>query len=146
VLLHGPGARAKLSQRSAGPFILVDVCRVRHIQGGVARKGPPARPSRTARSDKPLAWLSGELKTPPLSGEARVEGGVLLRRLQRGETLAMPESRPMPVIGPRCHELRIEDVVQTGTSARWERQATSTQRGGGREYQAILEVAVTAAG
>jgi phage-related protein len=78
----------------------------------VARKLPPARPSRTARPDKPLAWLSGELKTPPLSGEARVEGGVLLRRLQRGETLAMPESRPMPVIGPRCHELRIDDVVQ----------------------------------
>jgi phage-related protein len=67
---------------------------------------------RTARPDKPLAWLSGELKTPPLSGEARVEGGVPLRRLQRGETLAMPESRPMPVIGPRCHELRFDDVVQ----------------------------------
>jgi phage-related protein len=78
----------------------------------VARKLPPARPSRAARPDKPLAWLSGELKTPPLSSEARVEGGVLLRRLQRGETLAMPESRPMPVIGPRCHELRIDDVVQ----------------------------------
>ena len=78
----------------------------------MARKLPPAGPSRSARSDKPLAWLSGELKTPPLSGEARVEGGVLLRRLQRGETLAMPESRPMPVIGPRCHELRIDDVVQ----------------------------------
>lgn len=78
----------------------------------MARKLPPGRTSRTARSDKPLAWLSGELKTPPMSGEARVEGGVLLRRLQRGESLAMPESRPMPVIGPRCHELRIDDVVQ----------------------------------
>lgn len=32
--------------------------------------------------------------------------------MQRGETLAMPESRPMPAIGPRCHELRIDDVVQ----------------------------------
>ncbi len=78
----------------------------------MARKLRPAGSSRTARSDKPLAWLSGELKTPPMSGEARVEGGVLLRRLQRGEALAMPESRPMPVIGPRCHELRIDDVVQ----------------------------------
>ena len=37
---------------------------------------------------------------------------MLLRRLQRGETLAMPESRPMPTIGPRCHELRIDDTVQ----------------------------------
>ena len=37
---------------------------------------------------------------------------MLLRRLQRGEVLSMPESRPMPGIGPRCHELRIDDVVQ----------------------------------
>ncbi len=37
---------------------------------------------------------------------------MLLRRLQRGELLSMPESRPMPSIGPRCHELRIDDIVQ----------------------------------
>jgi len=60
--------------------------------------------------DKPLAWLAGEIKTPPLSSEARQEAGVLLRRLQRGETLALPESRPMPSLGPRCHELRVDDV------------------------------------
>lgn len=59
--------------------------------------------------DKPLAWLHGELKTPPLSSEARIEAGLLLRRLQRGERLEMPHSRPMPVIGARCHELRIVD-------------------------------------
>ena len=34
---------------------------------------------------------------------------MLLRRLQRGERLEMPHSRPMPVIGVRCHELRIMD-------------------------------------
>lgn len=32
-----------------------------------------------------------------------------MRRLQMGESLSMPESRPMPSIGPRCHELRIKD-------------------------------------
>jgi phage-related protein len=37
---------------------------------------------------------------------------MLLRRLQRGETLSMPESRPMPSIGARCHELRVDDIVQ----------------------------------
>lgn len=37
---------------------------------------------------------------------------MLLRRLQRGEMLSMPESRPMPGIGPRCHELRVDDIVQ----------------------------------
>jgi len=47
-----------------------------------------------------------------MSADARVEGGVLLRRLQRGEQLSMPESRPMPSIGPRCHELRIDDTAQ----------------------------------
>ena len=60
--------------------------------------------------DKPLVWLHGEIKTPPLSREARVEAGFLLRRLQRGERLSMPHSRPMPSIGAHCHELRINDV------------------------------------
>jgi phage-related protein len=65
------------------------------------------------RADKPLAWLHGEIKTPPLSSEARVEAGLLLRRLQRGERLGMPQSRPLPVSGVRCHELRIVDGDQT---------------------------------
>ena len=34
---------------------------------------------------------------------------MLLRRLQRGERLTLPHSRPMPVIGARCHELRVLD-------------------------------------
>ena len=59
--------------------------------------------------DKPLVWLSGEVKTPPFSAEARVEAGMLLRRLQRGESIGMPHSRPMPRVGRRCHELRITD-------------------------------------
>lgn len=42
-----------------------------------------------------------------------METGVLLRRLQRGEKLAMPHSRPMPSLGSRCHELRIRDGGQT---------------------------------
>jgi len=59
--------------------------------------------------DKPLVWLHGQVSSPPFSSEARVEAGVLLRRLQRGERLSLPHSRPMPVIGARCHELRIID-------------------------------------
>ena len=54
-------------------------------------------------------WLHGEVKTPPFSAEARVEAGFLLRRLQKGELLQMPHSRPMPSIGKRCHELRVTD-------------------------------------
>ena len=60
-------------------------------------------------ADKPLVWLHGEVATPPFSKDARIEAGGLLRRLQRGESLSMPHSRPMPVIGKRCHELRIID-------------------------------------
>jgi phage-related protein len=59
--------------------------------------------------ERPLAWLKGEIKTPPFSADARIEAGYLLRRLQRGEKLTLPQSRPMPVIGSRCHELRIRD-------------------------------------
>jgi len=59
--------------------------------------------------DKPLVWLKGEIKTPPFSSAARVEAGTLLRRLQRGESIGLPHSRPMPSIGRRCHELRIQD-------------------------------------
>jgi phage-related protein len=33
--------------------------------------------------------------------------------LQQGEKLEMPHSRPMPVIGSRCHELRINDRDDT---------------------------------
>lgn len=63
--------------------------------------------------DKPLMWLQGEVKTPPFSKEARIESGVLLRRLQRGESLSLPHSRPMPTIGKACHELRIQDSNRT---------------------------------
>jgi hypothetical protein len=31
--------------------------------------------------DKPLVWLRGEIKTPPLSTNARLEAGFLLRQL-----------------------------------------------------------------
>ena len=65
------------------------------------------------KKDKPLAWLHGQVKTPPLSREARIETGFLLRRLQRGERLRTPQSRPMPSIGSRCHELRINDADTT---------------------------------
>lgn len=58
---------------------------------------------------KPIAWLHGEVKTPPFSAEARVEAGYLLRKLQQGDNIAMPHSRPMPSIGSRCHELRVND-------------------------------------
>lgn len=64
-------------------------------------------------ADKPLVWLHGEIKTPPLSEDARIEAGVLLRRVQRGDKLSLPQSRPMPAIGHRCHELRIVDEHRT---------------------------------
>jgi phage-related protein len=66
-----------------------------------------------AADDKPLVWLRGEVKTPPFGSAARIEAGVLLRRLQRGEQLSLPHSRPMASIGSRCHELRIQDEAKS---------------------------------
>ena len=65
------------------------------------------------RLDKPLVWLKGEVKTPPFGERARMETGLLLRRLQQGQSLSLPHSRPMPTIGGQCHELRIQDKDQT---------------------------------
>ena len=64
-------------------------------------------------TDKPLVWLYGEVKSPLFSRAARLEAGFLLRKLQRGDLLAMPHSRPMPSIGPQCHELRVNDKDKT---------------------------------
>jgi len=66
-----------------------------------------------AQNDKPLVWMHAEVKSPPFSIEARLKAGFLLRKLQKGQMLDMPHSRPMPVIGERCHELRIVDVDST---------------------------------
>ena len=60
-------------------------------------------------NDKPIVWLHGEITTPPFSQEARIEAGYLLRQLQKGIKLSLPHSRPMPSIGTRCNELRIDD-------------------------------------
>jgi len=58
---------------------------------------------------KEIVWLHGEIHTPPFSHEARVEAGHRLRLLQQGQLLSMPQSRPLPILGARCHELRLQD-------------------------------------
>jgi phage-related protein len=63
--------------------------------------------------DKPLVWLHGVVKSPPFSAGARVEAGYLLRKLQKGASLSLPHSRPMPTIGRRVHELRVIDRDNT---------------------------------
>jgi phage-related protein len=64
---------------------------------------------RSKPGDRPLVWLQSEIKTPPIGLGARLEAGYLLRRVQRGELLGMPQSRPMPALGARFHELRVRD-------------------------------------
>jgi phage-related protein len=94
------------------------------IAGGVKTPQGSSRPLQTPPrlcqirhnrpdGDKPLVWLRSEVKTPPFSEAARIEAGFLLRRLQQGGLLALPHSRPMPAIGTRCHELRINDRDET---------------------------------
>jgi phage-related protein len=62
---------------------------------------------------KELVIIAGAIKTPPMSRAARRETGFLIRLLQDGQLLGLPSSRPMPSIGPRCHELRIQDEAVT---------------------------------
>lgn len=78
---------------------------------------------------KPLAWLHGEVKTPPFSARARAEAGYLLRLLQEGERLGLPESRPMPRIGSNCHELRVVDENCRGGMMRAAKQKRLEQAG-----------------
>jgi phage-related protein len=59
---------------------------------------------------KPLVWLHGEVKTPPFTAEGRQEAGMLLRLLQEGEKLGMPQAEPLPDLGPRCGALRLRDA------------------------------------
>jgi phage-related protein len=59
---------------------------------------------------KSIVWLSGEVRTPPFSSEARIKAGFLLRLLQNGEILGFPHSRPLREIGKNCYELRIQDA------------------------------------
>jgi phage-related protein len=63
----------------------------------------------TGPESKPVFFLGAEIRTPPMSEAARREAGQLLRMVQDGEAVGMPRSRPMPSIGPGCHELRIRD-------------------------------------
>ena len=59
---------------------------------------------------KPLVWLHGEIKTPPFTFEGRQEAGMLLRLLQEGERLGMPQAEPLPNVGPRCGAFGIRDA------------------------------------
>ena len=59
---------------------------------------------------KHLVWLTDEVSTPPFTPNAGANAGELIRLLRLGESLRMPESRPMLVIGPACHELRVPDL------------------------------------
>jgi phage-related protein len=53
--------------------------------------------------------MVGTLQTPPVGAAARIEAGVVLRRVQRGESLGMPHSRAMQEVGRRVRELRVND-------------------------------------
>jgi phage-related protein len=59
---------------------------------------------------KPLVWLHGEVKTPPFTAEGRQEAGMLLRLLQEGVKLGMPQVEPLSDVGTRCGALRIRDA------------------------------------
>ena len=61
------------------------------------------------RERKPLVWLHGEIKTPPFSEEGRNEAGKLLRLLQEGEYVGMPQAEALSILGSGCGALRVRD-------------------------------------
>jgi phage-related protein len=61
-------------------------------------------------SRKPVVWLHEEIKTPPFTADGRQEAGMLLRLLQEGERLGMPQAELLPDVGPRCGALRVRDA------------------------------------
>jgi phage-related protein len=63
----------------------------------------------TQRERKLVAWLHGEIKSPPFTEQGRKEAGDLLRLLQEGERLGMPQAEPLPIVGPRCGAIRVRD-------------------------------------
>ena len=66
-----------------------------------------------SNNDKSLVWLKGEVKSPPFSADARIKTSFLLRRLQKGDMIEMPDPSPVPSIGKNCYELRINDQNKT---------------------------------
>ena len=73
---------------------------------------PEAVPAETSQLAKTLFWLADEKAfTVGFSPRAAVEATDLFDRICAGENVGMPQSRPMPSIGPRCHELRIRDAA-----------------------------------
>ena len=70
-----------------------------------ARGGRRNQPTRN-----PIVWLHGEVKSPPFTLAGRQEAGLLLRLLQEGERLGMPQAEPLPDVGPRCGALRVRDA------------------------------------
>ena len=69
--------------------------------------------SHMSPKDKPLVWMHGEITTPTFNENARIEAGYLLRQIQKGIKLSLPQSRSMPLIGTQCNELRINDKNMT---------------------------------
>ncbi len=49
------------------------------------------------------------VSTPPFSSEARIQAGFLLRRLQQGDVLGLPDARKLTDLCSKCYELRIKD-------------------------------------
>lgn len=68
-----------------------------------------AEEQESPRERKSVGWLHGEIKTPPFTAAGRKEAGDLLRLLQEGENLRMPQAEPLPSVGPRCGALRVRD-------------------------------------
>lgn len=60
---------------------------------------------------KPLVWLHGKIKTPPLSPKCEsYPWDTIFAWFSWGVTSGMPHARLMKSMGKRCFELRVKDA------------------------------------
>jgi phage-related protein len=64
---------------------------------------------------QPLIWMVDGWQTPPMGKDAGLRAGYLIREIQKGVSIGIPDSRPTTVIGKGVHELRIRDGEQKKT-------------------------------
>lgn len=68
------------------------------------------------RVTKPVVWLHGEVKSPPFTKADKLEAGMLLRLLQEGEVLGMPQAEVLPSIALVAERFAYAMVSTTGGS------------------------------
>src|SRR5262249_35813958 len=84
--------------------------------------------------DRPLVWLHGKIKTPPMSSAARIEAGVLLRRCRMANGLRSRIPARCQVSEHHC-DRRVQAAAQ-GLRRAWLAQEVSMKQSKRKKLEA----------